>query len=154
MTAWIFPIRVAGEKEDYYYNLDGALEEMPSHTIYQSQGRIRSIDVGDMVYFYEGVPVSAIGWKCRVVAVKVPYEAIKEIDDKKFEHGDGGIDDCYIKVTAICRYDGEAREKLSFEKLKENGLNPNLKSIRGSFRPQGELLKYINSIKSSVKYDD
>ena len=81
-------------------------------------------------------------------------QAIKEIDDKKFEHGDGGIDDCYIKVTAICRYDGEAREKLSFEKLKENGLNPNLKSIRGSFRPQGELLKYINSIKSSVKYVD
>ncbi len=151
MSTWIFPIRVAGEKDAYYYDLDRALEEIPKRTIYQSQGRIRSISVGDIVYFYEGVPVSAIGWKCRVIAVKVPYEKTADIDERTFEHGTPGIDDYYIKVTAICRYDDEARKKLSRDKMIENGLNF---TIRSPFRPQGELLKYINSVESSVNYND
>lgn len=156
MSAWIFSIRVAGKKEDYYYDIDRALET-PPRTIYQGQGRIRSIEVGDIVYFYESSPVQAIGWKCRVLAVKVPYEKTADIDERKFEHNynpERDRDVYYMKVAALAKYDGDARAKLSLSELKKNGLNPNLTSIRSSFRPQGELLIYINSVEPSVVYDD
>ena len=156
MSAWIFPIRVAGEKDEYYYDLDRALDT-PPHTIYQGQSRIRSIEVGDIVYFYESSPVQAIAWKCRVLAVKVPYEKTADIDERKFEHNynpERDRDVYYMKVTALAKYDGESRVKLSLSELHKNGLNPNLTSIRSPFRPQGELLKYINSITPSVKYND
>ena len=162
MTTWIFLIRVSGEKDEYYYDLDEALKEMPSHTIYQGQGRIKSIDVGDIVYFYECAPEKAIGWKCRVLAVDVPYEKTSDIDDKKFEHNykpERDRDIHYIKVTAIGKYNkGKEKAALSLKKLQENGLRSKKSSepitIRGSFRPQGELLQYINSIKPSEPDDD
>ena len=152
MSVWIFLVRVAGEKETYYYDIDKALETLPKRTIYQVQGRITSIEVGDIVYFYECDPVKAIGWKCRVLSVKVPYEKTADIDESEFEHGKSERDDYYIKVTALAKYDGESRFKLSLSELHKNGLKP--KTIRAPFRPQGELLSYINSIKPSVKYDD
>ena len=158
MSAWIWSITVNPYKKgDYYYELDRALEEIPSHTIYQGQSRIRSIEVGDIVYFYESSPVQAIAWKCRVLAVKVPYEKTADIDERKFEHNynpERDRDVYYMKVTALAKYDGESRVKLSLSELHKNGLNPNLTSIRSPFRPQGELLKYINSITPSVKYND
>ena len=161
MSAWIWSITVNPyKKDDYYYELDRALEEMPSHTIYQGQSRIRSIEVGDIVYFYEcgkkGKSNRAIGWKCRVLAVDVPYEEISDIDDRKFEHNykpERDRDVHYMKVTALAKYDDDSRAKLSFDKLKENGLNPNLQSIRPSVRPNAQLLSYINSV-PSVVYDD
>lgn len=149
MTTWIFSIRVSGKKDEYYYDLDGALKEMPSHTIYQGQSRIRSIEVGDIVYFYECAPVSAIGWKCRVLAVDVPYKEISDIDDREFEYNykpERDRDVHYMKVTALGEYKDDSRTKLSFEKLKENGLNPNLKSIRPAVRPNAQLLEYIDSV--------
>lgn len=149
MSVWIFPIRVAGEKKDYYYDLDRALEKISKRTIYQSQGRIRSIDVGDIVYFYEGVPVSAIGWKCRVLAVKVPPQKV-DIDESEFEHGKTERDDYYIKVTAIAKYEGDARRNLSRAELEKHGFT----QVRSPHRATAQLLKYINSIAPSVVYDD
>lgn len=159
MTTWIWLIKVRPrKKDDYYYELDRALKsDKTGGTIYQGQGRIKSIDVGDIVYFYECAPEEAIGWKCRVLAVNVPYEKTSDIDDKEFEHNykpERDRDVHYMKVTALGNYEKKDRKALSLEKLKENGLNPNLKSIRGSFRPQGELLQYINSVEPSEKYND
>lgn len=145
MASWIFSV-IVDEKAKYYYELDRALKEMPSHTIYQSQSRIRSIEVGDIVYLYECAPEKAIGWKCRVLAVNVPYCKTSDIDESEFEHGETERDGYYMKVTALGRYKKEDRKALSLEKLKENGLNPNLKSIRPAVRPNAQLLKYIDSV--------
>ncbi len=37
MSVWIFLVRVAGEKETYYYDIDKALETLPKRTIYQGK---------------------------------------------------------------------------------------------------------------------
>ena len=149
MSVWILPTCV-NEKSDYYYEIDRALETLK--TIFWGQSRpITNIEVGDIVYIYESSPVQAIGWKCKVLAVKVNYQEIKSIDDSEFEHGDGGISDYYIKFTALAKYDGDSRNALSYAKLRENGLKS---KMQGPFRPKGQSLIYINSIKPSVVYDD
>lgn len=154
MATWIFPTTV-NKNKPYYYEVDRALETLK--TIFWGQSRpIKNIAVGDIVYIYESSPVQAIGWKCRVLAVNVPYEETSDIDDRKFEHNykpERDRDVHYMKVTALAKYDGDSRAKLSFDKLKENGLNPNLQSIRPSVRPNAQLLSYINSV-PSVVYDD
>ena len=148
MAAWILPACV-NEKSDYYYEVDRAFETLK--TIFWAQSRpITNIEVGDIVYIYESSPVKVIGWKCRVLDVKVPPQNMN-IDDSEFEHGDGGVDDSYIKITALAKYDGDARDKLSYAKLCENGLKS---KMQGPFRPKGQLLSYINSIEPSVVYDD
>ena len=148
MSVGILPCCV-DEKKLYYYEVDRAFETLK--TIFWAQSKpITNIEVGDIVYIYESFPVQAIGWKCRVLAVKVPPQNV-DIDESEFEHGDGGIDDLYIKITALAKYVGDSRSKLSYAELCANGLKS---KMQGPFRPKGQLLIYINSIKPSVKYDD
>lgn len=155
METWILPITV-NPKKKYWYDIDGALNSKELRgTIYQVQNiRIKNISVGDIVYLYETIPVQKICWKCQIIAVKVPYEKISDIDDSEFEHGKEEPADSYVKITVIGRYDDEPRKKLSLAELRGNGLKSNLQGTeRVSIKPQ--LLKYINSIKAlPVFYDD
>ena len=149
MSVWILPTCVR-KNNDYYYELDKALDTLK--TIFWAQSRpITNIEVGDIVYIYEGLPIQAIGWKCKVLAVKASYEESKTIDDSAFEHGYSEPANFYIKITAIGKYDDEARAKLSYAKLCENGLKY---KMQGPFRPKGQPLVYINSVKPSVEYND
>ena len=149
MSAWILPACV-NEKKDYYYEVDRSLDTLK--TIFWGQSRpITNIEVDDIVYIYESSPVQAIGWKCKVIAVKVDYHDTKEIDESDFEHGDGGTSDFYIKITAIAKYDVEARRKLSYARLRENGLTTRM---QGPLKANAQLFQYINSIKPSVVYND
>ena len=149
MSTWLLPACV-NDKKDYYYEVDRSLETLK--TIFWAQSRpIINIEVGDIVYIYESAPVQAIGWKCKVIAVKATYQDTKSIDESEFEHGDGGISDFYIKITALARYDGDARHKLSYANLCENGLTTRM---QGPLRVKGQLFIYINSVKPSVIYDD
>ena len=145
MSAWILPCCV-NDKKEYYYEVDRAFEKLK--TIFWAQSKpITNIEVGDIVYIYESSPVQAIGWKCRVLAVKVPPQNVN-IDDSEFEHGDGGVDGSYIKITALGNdlgyYDEESRKKLSLNELRNNGLKSNL---QGAERVKPQLLKYISSFK-------
>lgn len=149
MSVWLLPTCVK-KNDDYYYEVDRTLDTLK--TIFWAQSKpITNIAVGDIVYLYESSPVKAIGWKCKVLTVKATYESIKEIDDSEFEHGDPGIADSYIKITALARYDGDSRHKLSYAKLCENGLTT---KMQGPLRANAQLLQYINSVTPSVKYDD
>ena len=140
MSAWILPCCV-NEKKEYYYEVDRAFETLK--TIFWAQSRpITNIEVDDTVYIYKSSPVQAIGWKCKVLAVKVPPQNVN-IDDSEFEHGNGGVDNFYIKITAICKYVGEGRCKLSYDELCKNGLTT---KMQGPLRAKGQLLTYINSI--------
>lgn len=148
MSTWLLPACV-NEKKDYYYEVDRSLDTLK--TIFWGQSRpITNIEVNDIVYIYESSPVQAIGWKCKVIAVKVPPQNV-DIDESAFEHGDGGTSDFYIKITALAKYAGDARRKLSYAKLLENGLTTRM---QGPLRANAQLLQYINSIKPSVVYDD
>lgn len=147
MSAWLLPACVDAEK-DYHYEIDRSLETLK--TIFWGQSRpLTNIEVGDVVYIYESKPVQAIGWKCKVLAVRVPPQKV-DIDESEFEHGDGGTSDFYIKITALAKYDGDARRKLSRAELEEHGLT----QMRSPHRANAQLLKYINSIAPSVVYDD
>ena len=149
MSAWILRICV-DETKPYWYEIDRAFKKLG--TIPQAQNiHIKNIAVGDIVYIYEGLPIQAIGWKCKVLAVKASYEESKTIDDSAFEHGYSEPANFYIKITAIGKYDDEARAKLSYAKLCENGLKY---KMQGPFRPKGQPLVYINSVKPSVLYND
>ena len=148
MSTWLLPACV-NEKKDYYYEVDRSLDTLK--TIFWGQSNpIKNIAVGDIVYIYESSPVQAIGWKCKVIAVKVSPQNV-DIDESDFEHGDGGISDSYIKITALAKYDGGARRNLSYAKLRKNGLTTRM---QGPLRANAQLLQYINSIKPSVVYDD
>lgn len=140
MASWILPTRVK-KNSDYWYELDRALETLK--TIFWGQSKpITNVSIGEIVYLYESSPVKAICWKCKILAVKVPHAGIKEIDDSEFEHG-YSPSDFYIKITALAKYDGDSREKLSYAKLCENGLTT---KMQGPLRANPQLLEYINSV--------
>lgn len=148
MSVWILPSCV-NEKKDYYYEVDRAFETLK--TIFWAQSKpITNIEVGDIVYIYESSPIKAIGWKCRVLDVKVPPQNV-DVDDSEFEHGDGGVDDSYIKITALAKYVGDSRSKLSYAELCKNGLTT---KMQDPLKAKEQLLIYINSVKPSVEYND
>ena len=148
MSTWILPACV-DENKPYYYEVDRAFDTLK--TIFWAQNRsMKSIAVGDIAYIYESSPVRVIAWKCRVVAVNVPYDETKSIDESEFEHGDGGIAEAYVKLTAICKYDDEGRQKLSYAAMRDNGLKSRM---QGPFRPNEQLLAYINSVEPEAYHE-
>lgn len=140
MTTWILPVN-ADQHASYYYNVDGAFETLK--TIFWGQSNaITNIAVDDIVYIYKSAPVQAIVWKCKVLDVNVLLKDV-DIDDSAFEYGIRKAPDFCIKLTALCKYYGEARDKLSYAELRKNGLNT---TMQGSLRASAQLLTYINSV--------
>lgn len=140
MDTWIFPIN-ADPSANYYYNLDGALETFTK--IFWGQSKpITNIEIGDIVYIYKSAPIQAVVWKCKVLKVNVALQDV-DINDSAFEHGNRKAPDFCIKITALCKYYGEARDKLSYAELRKNGLNT---TMQGPLRVNPQLLAYINSV--------
>lgn len=140
MSTWILPAN-ANQHADYYYDVDGAFETLK--TIFWGQSNaITNIAVGDIVYIYKNAPVQAIVWKCKVLDVNVLLKDV-DIDDSAFEYGKRKNPDFCIKITALCKYYGEARDKLSYNELRKNGLNT---TMQGPLRASAQLLAYINSV--------
>ena len=146
MSAWIFPTTVDKNKP-YHYEVDRAFDTL--NTLFWGQSRLKSIDVGDTVYIYASPPVQTIYWRCTVLDVNVAPQNV-DIDDSEFEHG-YSPDVAYVKLTATRKFNATERFKLSYAEMCKHGLKSKMQS---PFRPQGELLEYINSIESSVIYDD
>lgn len=138
MSTWIFPVN-ANQKAGYYFDVDRAFEELT--TIFWGQNT--AVDVGDIVYLYKSAPVQTIVWKCKVLAVNVDPRGV-DIDDSAFEYGKRAIvPNLYVKITALCKYYGEARDKLSYAELRKNGLNT---TMQGALKVNPQLLAYINSV--------
>ena len=146
MSAWIFPTTVDKNKP-YHYEVDRAFDTL--NTLFWGQSRLKSIDIGDTVYIYASSPVQTICWRCIVLDVNVAPQNV-DIDDSEFEHG-YSPDVAYVKLTATRKFNATERFKLSYAEMCKHGLKSKMQS---PFRPQGELLEYINSIESSVIYDD
>lgn len=82
------------------------------------------IHIGDIVYMYVGAPYSAILYKCKAVAVKIPYS-----------YKDDNISMSYImRIQLLERYDPT---KIPFSKLKELGI----RAIRGPRKIKKEISK-------------
>ena len=116
---WIVP---ANPK---YFDIDKALKE--NNTIMWKQST--DIKINDIVYIYVGKPYSSIMYKFKVIEVNIPYEyKDKNLKMKKV-----------MKIHLITRYE---KGKLSFEKLKDFGIN----AIRNQRYMPLTLSKYINKI--------
>ena len=116
---WIVP---ANPK---YFDIEKALKE--SNTIRWKQST--DIKVDDIVYLYVASPYSSIMYKFKVVEVNIPYE-YKE-NRLKIKR--------VMRIDLIKRYE---KGKLSFEKLKEFGIN----AVRGPRYMPLPLSEYINKI--------
>lgn len=141
MSTWIFPTTVDKNKP-YRYELDRAFDTLK--TLYWGQSRLKSIAVGDTVYIYASYPVQTLCWRCTVDAVNVEPQNV-DIDDSEFEHGCAPPDDAYVKLTATRKFSGTERFKLSYAEMQEHGLKSRMQA---PFRPNAQLLAYINSIDS------
>ena len=117
---WIVP---ANPK---YFDIEKALKE--SDTIMWKQST--DIKVDDIVYLYVAEPFSSIMYKFKAVEVNIPYEyKDKNVKMKKT-----------MKIHLISRYE---KEKWSFNKLKEYGIN----AVRGPRYMPSSLSKVINEDK-------
>ncbi|MBO5996326.1 MAG: hypothetical protein J6P77_03710 [Acetobacter sp.] len=74
MASWIFPSNTK------MYDTLGAFRNLPF--VYWTQ-RLKSIEVGDIVYIYLGAPVSRIVFKSEVVEKNVPFSG-EVLNDKEY----------------------------------------------------------------------
>lgn len=97
-------------------------------------------EVGDIIFFYEGIPIQKIIYKTKVEKIDIPYE--KTIDDKKYftEKGKEKIKNkrqIYVRLKLIEKFN---TNKLSYNNLHENGLN---RAPQSPIKIKGKLLDYI-----------
>lgn len=133
MTEWILPCNIRK------YELDNALRNLKKIEWGQSRP-ITHIAVGDIAYLYEGVPVQAICWKCRVTAVQ---RFASKIDDSKYSLSNELNMGPLIELEAVYEY--TLRQYLSLECLQQHGLTSNLQGPR-RIDASSALKKYIQGI--------
>jgi len=118
MASWIFP------SNPKMYDTLGAFRTLPF--VYWTQ-RLKSIEIGDVVYIYLGAPISRIVYKCVVEAKDVPFSG-EVLNDKEFWRNgytfDGNsLTRKYIKLRPL---EENNNEKLNFWGLKSHGETSNL----------------------------
>ncbi len=118
---WIVP---ANPK---YFDIDKALKQNNTITWKQST----DIRINDIVYIYVGKPYSSIMYKFKVIEVNIPYKYKDE--NLKIQKA--------MKIDLLARYE---KGKLSFEKLKEFGVN----AIRSQRYMPLNLSEYINKFET------
>ncbi len=113
-TSWIVPANPR------FFDLEAAFRQK-DEIIWKQSSDIR---VGDTVYLYVAAPVSAIRYRCRVLAVDIPYQYEDEALRIK-------------RVMKLQRLETYAPERFRFQKLREFGIT----SIRGPRRANEAFLR-------------
>ena len=121
---WIVP---ANPK---YYDIESAFEK--DDTILWKQSS--NIIVGDTVYIYMGLPVSAILYQCKAVEVDIPYDY--DSDELSIHKA--------MKIKLTHRFE---KDELSFKKLNEYGIF----AVRG---PRGVPNSLSHEIKRLCNVDE
>ena len=107
--------------------------------------RIKTIEVGDMVYVYVSAPVSAIKYCCEVIAKNLTSDTTELIDDSEFIVGDDfDVKESseHMRLKKICEF---ADDEIPFSVMQEYGVKGNIQSARSLPK---ELEQYINGIKT------
>lgn len=118
MNSWIFPSNTK------MYDSIGAFRNLP--VVYWTQ-RLKSIEVGDIVYIYLSAPLSRIVFKCVVEDKDIPFSP-DVLNDKEYWRNGHSFDDHpithkYIKLRLL---EENQNELLNFCGLKSNGETSNL----------------------------
>jgi len=113
MTSWIFPSNTK------MYDTLGAFRNLPF--VYWTQ-RLKSIEVGDIVYIYLGAPVSRIVFKSEVVEKNVPFSG-EVLNDKEYWRNGYTFDENplthkYIRLRPLKENNNE---QLNYWGLKSHG---------------------------------
>lgn len=113
MNSWIFP------SNPKMYDTLSAFRNLPF--VYWTQ-KLKSIEVGDVVYIYLSAPVSRLVYKCQVEEKDIPYSEDVLNDKEYWRNGftfDGHpLTHQYIKLRPIAE---NYTERLNFWDLKAHG---------------------------------
>lgn len=129
--AYCFPVN---------FNVFKVLECFTAHGFLDFSSKDSNIKVDDEVYLYAAAPFKFIFAKCKVEQILSNDEAVDEslfiINEKKVKEKQ-----FYVRLKLIDEY-FRKKDKLIYEKLKENGL----KQVQSQHRIEDKLRNYINSI--------
>lgn len=123
MERWIIPCNPK------YYDVLGAFNRLDRIDWKQT---VKSIDVGDEVFIYVGVPIKAIKFRCKVTKTNLPEI---EIDDSDFVVN-GEPYQTYGNHMELALLETFDDNKYSLEILRSKGLKSN---IQGPLRANGLL---------------
>lgn len=117
MEQWIIPCNIK------YYDVIGAFDKLQKLDWKQSS---KSIEIGDEVFIYVGLPIQAIKYKCRVNKVNLNCT---EIDDSEFVVNGEPYENYgnYMELELLEKFDNV---KYSLEFLKNQGLKGNIQGPR------------------------
>lgn len=117
MKQWIIPCNVK------YYDVKGAFQKLKRLDWKQSN---KSIEIGDEIFIYVGVPIKAIKYKCKVNKINLEHT---EIDDTEFVLNGEPYETYgnYMELELTAEFDDA---KYSLDVLKDKGLKGNIQGTR------------------------
>ena len=141
MSSWIFP------SNPKMYDTLGASRNLPF--VYWTQ-RIKSIEIGDIVYIYRGSPISRIVYKSEVVDKDIPFSG-EVLNDKEYWRNGYSFDEHpltrrFIKLRPL---EENFNEKLNFCGLKSHG---ETSYLMGGKRIMDE--KYLSYVEANFGISD
>ena len=141
MSSWIFP------SNPKMYDTLGAFRNLPF--VYWTQ-RIKSIEIGDIVYIYLGSPISRIVYKSEVVDKDIPFSG-EVLNDKEYWRNGYSFDEHpltrrFIKLRPL---EENFNEKLNFWGLKSHG---ETSYLMGAKRIMDE--KYLSYVEANFGISD
>lgn len=122
ITYWLIP------SNQSYYDAIGAFKKYK--IIDWGNEQNNAIKEGDIVYLYSSKPIGAITVKAKVIKSGLRKDELLNHDESEFP-------DTYFRLELL-KFTNQ--QSLSFEKLKQHGLNG---TIQGKRQISGELLEYI-----------
>ena len=119
MADWIIPCN------PQYFDIFGAFEKLETIDWRQTA---KTIEPGDTVYIYVGIPVQAIAFKCNVLQTMITSEQVDD-SDEKFNLSDNGLEPAqmHMRLKLVKKY---PPDEITFDKMRSLGLKGNIQGQR------------------------
>lgn len=134
MNRWIVPSNLE------QYDVIGAFTDLPEVEWVQ---RLKSVEVGDVVYIYIGKPISAIKYACEVTAINLTDDDLIVDNDEDYIRKGGYIDEgssTHMRLKKVYEFDDSI---LSWPILEKCGIKG---PIQGARSVPEELIAYIDNL--------
>ena len=103
------------------------------------------VELDDFVYIYGGQPYKQILFKCRVVDIGLPPEAVIEKAQKYIKVSGKTPDKPFMMLKTVYEFEMNSNSPVSFHMIKQNGLKGSIMGPR-CLENNLELLEYIQSM--------
>lgn len=132
MAEWIIPCN------PQYFDIFRAFEKLETIDWRQTA---KTIETGDTVYIYVGLPVQAIAFKCRVQQTMIPPEKVDDSDAEFNLDDNDGLEpaNIHMRLKLVKKY---SPDEITIEKMRKHGLKGN---IQGQRRAPDELKELFSA---------